>query len=220
MCFSATASFVAGSTLLAVGAITIKRVKRRADIPFAMVPLLFGIQQLTEGLIWFSFRFNTLWLNVPATFVYSLFAYIFWPVYIPFVVKSLETVPWRRKLLSLFQLVGIAVGAYLLYFHLQAPVTSQVVNKSIAYTAPHFETFWIIVFYFSATGISALFSSHTLVNIFGVLIFISAIVTYQFYSASFVSVWCYFAAILSIVIYWYIRNNSTAEGQMEPKLKV
>jgi hypothetical protein len=51
MCFSATASFVAGSALSAVGAVTITKAKRKAEIPFATIPLLFGIQQLTEGLI-------------------------------------------------------------------------------------------------------------------------------------------------------------------------
>ena len=56
MCFSATASFVAGSTLAAIGATTIRMTSRRAEIPFAMIPLLFGVQQLTEGMIWLSFR--------------------------------------------------------------------------------------------------------------------------------------------------------------------
>jgi len=210
MCFSATASFVAGTVLSAVGVVTITKAKRKAEIPFAMIPLLFGIQQLTEGLVWLSFRFGALWLNTTTTFVYSLFAYTFWPMYVPFAVRLLETVPWRKKLLSLFQLVGVAVSAYLLYFHIQVPTTSQVINKSIVYAAPHFDIFWVLVFYFTATCISALFSSHKLVNIFGVLVFISAIVSYRFYAASFVSVWCYFAAILSVPVYWYFKRKPVA----------
>jgi hypothetical protein len=149
------------------------------------------------------------------TFVYALFAYVFWPVYVPFAVRSLETVPWRKKLLSLFQLVGIAVGAYLLYFHIQVPVTSQIINKSIVYTALHFDTFWIIVFYFTATCVSAFSSSHKLVNIFGVLVFISAIISYWFYVSLFVSVWCFFAAILSVLVYWYFKRKSVAERRFE-----
>ena len=215
MCFSATASFVAGSALSAVGIVTIKKAKRKAEIPFAMIPLLFGIQQLIEGFVWLSFRFNALWLNVTMTFVYSLFAYVFWPIYVPFAVRALETVSWRKKALSLFQLVGIAVGAYLLYFHVQLPVTSQVINKSIVYDAPHFATFWIIVFYFTSTCVSMLFSSHKLVKIFGMLVFIFAVVAYQFYALSFISVWCFFAAILSVLVFWYFKRKSVAKKQVE-----
>jgi len=55
MCFSASASFIAGASLFAVGVATLKRARARAELPFAMIPLLFGIQQLTEGVIWLTF---------------------------------------------------------------------------------------------------------------------------------------------------------------------
>jgi len=44
MCFSATASFVAGSALSAVGVATVKKAKRKTEIPFALIPLLFGVR--------------------------------------------------------------------------------------------------------------------------------------------------------------------------------
>lgn len=209
MCFSATASFVAGSALSAVGVATVKKAKRKTEIPFALIPLLFGVQQLFEGVVWLSFRFNALSVNTVSTYVYSLFAYVLWPVYVPFALWSLETVPWRKKILFVFQLIGIVVGGYLLYFHVQLPVTSEVVNKSIVYTAPHFYTFWVVVFYFIATCVSTLFSSHRLINIGGVLVFIFAIISYQFYITSFVSVWCFFAAILSVLVLLYFYDFNT-----------
>ncbi|MBF8281056.1 MAG: hypothetical protein HW383_829 [Candidatus Magasanikbacteria bacterium] len=208
MCFSATASFVAGTALTAVGVVTIKKAKRKSELPFAMIPLLFGLQQLTEGLVWLSFRFPAPLLNAVTTNVYSLFAFMLWPIFMPFAVRSLETVPWRKKLLFFFQLIGLAVGAYFLFFHLQSPATSQIINKSIVYSAPHFYYLLAIVFYFSATCISTLFSSHKLVNLLGVLVIISAITTYRFYTVSFVSVWCFFAAILSFIIFlFFIGKN-------------
>ena len=203
MCFSATASFVAGGALVATGVLTMTQAKTKAELPFASIPLLFGLQQLTEGLVWLSFRYNVSWLNTSMTFVYALFAFVLWPIYVPFAVRLLETIPWRKKILSVFQLIGIAVGAYLLYFHIKIPITSQVINRSIAYVAPHFYIFWVIVFYFIATIVSTLFSSHKLVNTLGVLMFISAIVSYWFYAAVFASVWCFFAALLSILIFTY-----------------
>jgi hypothetical protein len=49
MCFSATASFIAGTTLSIIGIATIRNVERRSELPLALIPLLFGIQQLIEG---------------------------------------------------------------------------------------------------------------------------------------------------------------------------
>ena len=208
MCFSATASFIASASLSALGVVTIKKAERKIEVPFAAIPLLFGIQQFTEGLIWLSFRFDIFWLNITMTFIYAFFAYVFSPIYLPFAVRPLEPLTWRKTLLFFFQLAGLPVRPYLLFFHVQVPVTSQITNKSIIYVASHFDIFWVMMFYFTATCMSALFSSHKLINIFGVLAFVFAIVSYQFYAESFVSVWCYFAAILSIIVYWHIKKQS------------
>ena len=49
MCFSATASFTAGGALTTVGALTVHKSQGKIELPLALVPLLFGTQQLTEG---------------------------------------------------------------------------------------------------------------------------------------------------------------------------
>ena len=52
MCFSAAASFTAGAALSVVGVITVRRSRGAVELPLALVPLLFGIQQITEGVLW------------------------------------------------------------------------------------------------------------------------------------------------------------------------
>ncbi len=203
MCFSATASLIAGTTLGVVGIVTISKVKQKREIPFAMIPLLFGIQQIAEGLIWLSLSNNLPLLNTVMTYVYSLFSHVIWPIFIPFAIGLLETVPWRKKVLSVFQTVGLAVGLYLLYFLVKFPITSEVLNKSITYNSPHFYLFAIMMTYFIATLLSPLFSSHRIINLFGVLAVAAAIGAYLFYSATFISVWCFFAAIVSFMIFLY-----------------
>ena len=207
MCFSATASFVAGSALSAVGVITIKKTKRKAEIPFAMIPLLFGIQQIIEGVVWLSFGSSL--LNIIATYAYSLFSHVLWPIFVPLSVGLLETVPWRKKVLLVFQFIGMAVGLYLLYFLVKFPITSRVINESIVYDSPHFYLILVLIFYFAATCISSLFSSHKIINVFGVAALLSAAVAYGFYAQSFISVWCFFAAILSVIVlfYFYYYNR-------------
>ena len=51
MCFSATASFSVGALLIGIGALTLKTAKHRREWPLAAIPLLFAIQQLSEGVI-------------------------------------------------------------------------------------------------------------------------------------------------------------------------
>lgn len=68
MCFSAAASFIAGVSLTTIGVVTLKKARNRAEIPFASIPLLFGIQQLIEGTLWLAFRFDILLLKVVMTY--------------------------------------------------------------------------------------------------------------------------------------------------------
>src|SRR5674476_533617 len=126
MCFSAAASFIAGISLSVLGVATVKKAKRKAKIPFAMIPLLFGAQQIVEGMLWLSFRFDAPLLNVTMTYLFTLFSHVLWPMYVPFSIGLMENVAWRKKVLSAFQITGIAVGLYLLYFIVRFPVTSEV----------------------------------------------------------------------------------------------
>ena len=54
MCFSATASVSAGAVLLGIGTLTLKAANRPREFPFAAIPMLFAIQQLSEGVIWLT----------------------------------------------------------------------------------------------------------------------------------------------------------------------
>lgn len=203
MCFSATASIVAGTALSAVGAITMAKAERKAELPFAAVPLLFGVQQLTEGFVWLSFAWHAAILNAVTTYIFSLFAFVIWPIYVPFAVGLLETVAWRKKAIYICQMLGLTVGLYLLYSHTLSSVTSEIIYKHVVYNNSHFYEFAVMIFYFAATIVSCLFSSKRIINVFGVFAFLSAMAAYWFYSQSFISVWCFFAAVLSFIVCIY-----------------
>jgi hypothetical protein len=205
MCFSASASFIAGTTLTAVGVATLKRAETRAERPFAMIPLLFGVQQLTEGVIWLTFRHEAPLLKQIMTYLYSGFSHALWPMYVPFAMGILEAIRWRRRAIFAFEAAGAAVGLYLLYFIVTRPVVAEVVGRHIVYVSPHFFRIPVIVLYLAATCVSCFFSSHGFVKLFGVLALLSFIAAYVVHVTTLVSMWCFFAAILSLLIYLHLR---------------
>ncbi|MBI1213458.1 MAG: hypothetical protein GC190_18515 [Alphaproteobacteria bacterium] len=206
MCFSATASFIAGSVLTVTGIATLRMTSQKSEIPFAMVPLLFGVQQFVEGLIWLSLQ-NDLTANATLTFLYSLFSHVLWPVYIPFAVRLLEPVAWRRSAIAACLAIGVAVALYLLYFIVQFPVTARVAGSHIAYESPHFYAAPTMVLYLIATCAGSLFSSDRIIQLFGALSFATFIAAYAIHVATFFSVWCFFAALLSLIIFFYLRKR-------------
>ncbi len=208
MCFSAAASFAAGGALSVAGGLTLAKAKQKSELPFASIPLLFGIQQVIEGAVWISFGSPI--LNIIATYAYSMFSHVLWPIFVPISVLLMETEPIRKKILSLFSLLGLAVGGYLLYFIIVDPVTAHIVGNSIAYHSPHLYVYLAMFLYLVATCGSCLVSSHKIINIFGVVLFLSFAIAAWFFTETFFSVWCFFAAILSIIVYWYFQRNSVA----------
>jgi hypothetical protein len=212
MCFSATASFIAGISLSVIGVATVKKAERKAEIPFAMIPLLFGIQQIIEGMLWLSFQFDTHLLNVTMTYLFAFFSHVLWPIFVPLSICLVETVVWRKKVILAFQIIGGAVGLYLLYFIITFPITSEI-KVHVLYIFPDFHKPPVLLLYIVATCVSGFFSSHKMINIFGVLALLLFIVSYWFYTVAFFSVWCFFSAILSVVIYLHFkfRNERTPE---------
>ena len=200
MCFSAEASFSAGAVLLTVGAITVRHVRARAEIPFALIPVLFGVQQLLEGALWLTFPDKAPHLNAALTHVYSLFSHVLWPIYVPITVLLLEPVRWRRRLLTALALVGAAAGLYLLYFLVTEPIVSQVTGGHIAYISPHFFVGTVLTMYVLATCASALVSSRPMARWFGAATAVSLIAATAAYAAWFISVWCFFAAVMSATV--------------------
>jgi len=207
MCFSAPASFIAGAALSTVGVATLRMTSRRAEIPFASIPLLFGVQQIVEGMIWLSFREGSTLPNPALTLVYSLFSHVLWPIWVPYAVGRLENVPWRKTALLACQIAGLAVGAYLLYFIVKFPVTSRVLGQHIVYESPHFYIIAVMALYLAATCLSSLLSSERFIQAFGALSLVTFVAAYLIHVATLVSVWCFFAAVLSFMVYCHFRRR-------------
>jgi len=112
---------------------------------------------------------------------------------------------------------GIAVGLYLLYSIVARPLVAEVVGRHIVYDSPHFYLIPVMVLYLAATCVSCFFSSHGFGRLFGVLL-LSFIAAYIVQIGALVSIWCFFAAILSLLIYLHHRFRSRGGFPQPPAI--
>ena len=150
-----------------------------------------------------TFRYDAPLLNNVMAHVYSFFSHVFWPVYVPLTVLLIEPPGRRRRALLAFFAAGLAVGLYLLYVLIAYPVVSRPTGQHIEYVSPHFFAAVAMTLYLLATAVSPMVSTHRMVKVFGVLALMSFAAAYFFYARWFISVWCFFAALLSAVIYFH-----------------
>jgi len=204
MCFSANASFGAGIVLSVIGVAAIKKVQHPSQILFASIPLLFAVQQISEGILWLTLA-NPAYtvLSQVMTHVFLFFAQFFWPLWVPIAILMLEREDKRKKIQKILVGIGIFVALFsaysLLTYHVQAKIIGYHVTYSVDYPNPlgRFSG----IFYFIATVIPPFFSHIKRMWMFGTTIFISYLITAIFYDHYLVSVWCFFASIISISIY-------------------
>ncbi|MCB1617246.1 MAG: hypothetical protein IT471_01310 [Pseudomonadales bacterium] len=213
MCFSASASFLVGASLLVVGATTLNKVSRRVELPFASIPLLFGVQQLMEGGIWLGLQFDAPPATQLLTLLYSLFSHLLWPIYVPLAMLLLEPEPARRKINLAFVWAGVAAALYLLYVLIRFPLQAKLVGGHILYGSFHDYALLPMGAYLVATCVSLLFSTHRMVEVLGFVLLLSCIAAYLFYRLWFISVWCFFAAILSAMVYLYFHRRGARAAQ-------
>jgi len=204
MCFSASASFVASGVTGVAGLASLKSTKLRTEIPLASIPLLFAIQQFIEGLIWIYYPGSV--VADVLGHAYSFFSHVLWPFFIPLAVYLVEPQRRRRKLLFYFLILGTAVSVFLLYFIIGNPATVKVAENHLQYSYGYLDNARIsVIFYLIVVSIAPLFSSHRILKVFGVLLFFSFLVAFQSYSPVFFSVWCFFGAALSLLIYLHFK---------------
>lgn len=205
MCFSAEASFGAGAAIAVLGVFTIRKAETPSRRVFAMIPLFFSMQQCMEGILWLSLPHPDflLWQRI-GTYGFLLFAWVLWPTYIPFSVRLLEKNEQRKKFLAILLGMGVCTSlffAYILIFHhAEAKIEDYHIRYDQNFQYGSLISWIISAFYFIPTVVSLFISSIKRIWLLGVVIVISFMITKVFFEDYLISIWCFFAAILSILI--------------------
>lgn len=220
MCFSAEASFAVGGALIPVGGYCVAFAvrKRPSALGLALVPLGFAIQQISEGFVWL--RMNAGEDPRPAALVYLFFALAFWPFWFSFCAIFLEKSPRRRWLLAGLTLLA-TFWFWVLYFPLlgdQADMLKiEKVHHSIQYdiwSLPLYQWVSPMVMkgiYLLSLGLPFIISTDHGGWLPGLFLGGSILVTELVYHHAFVSVWCFFAAVLSVYVVALLHRVAARE---------
>lgn len=210
MCFSPEASFAGGVIISTIGIATILKVHKPSQIVFASIPIFFGIQQIIEGILWLALP-NPEYMGVQKVFTYLflIMAEVLWPMMIPFSVLLMEENKKRKRVLRVLLLLGVALSVYYAFCLLTFNVNPEIKSYHIQYTDNFPESLRLVAFtIYVIASITPLFvSSIQRTHLLGLLMFLSCLVTALFFRYYLTSVWCFFAALISGVIFWILRDS-------------
>ena len=214
MCFSAEVSFGASAVLVTTGALIIAENKRKDQRLFAMIPILFGIQQFFEGWVWVALQgpgYET--MGEISKYGFLIFAQLVWPVWIPLSALKLERNVKRKKLITYSLAVGTALALLLAYRLVAYDVSAFIQEQHIFYKVGHFKStnWWSGIFYLLPALFPFIFSYYKRINILGYLMLLMFVVSKVFYLRYMISTWCFFAAVLSIYIFYIVKKQNVEE---------
>jgi hypothetical protein len=209
MCFSTSMSLGAGAALGVVGVLSLKRVRKPSQLAFAAIPLLFSIQQFSEAFVWLSLtnKQYEAWETM-ATNVFLFFAQALWPAWVPLSIGLFEKEAKPKKILAFLTGMGVLLAGYLTYCLLFYPVSALASAHHIAYSLdfPSQLINLSITLYVLSTIVPLFISSSKKIQLLGVAVLGSFVLTQLFYAYYFISVWCFFAAVVSGSILYLVTD--------------
>lgn len=203
MCFSAEVSFGAAAVITSIGIVSFKKAQKNPYRLLTVIPLLFGFQQFVEGFVWLSSSHDSnSGILQFSTYIFVFIAWIIWPIYIPWSIWKIEKNPIRKKMLLVLIYIGTVIASSLLYLLVSKGVKAEVNDCSIMYTYKFGQSsnVFFSILYLSTTVLPNLISKVGKIWILGVLNLITYFVSQIYYADRIISVWCFFAAISSIII--------------------
>jgi len=210
MCFSPEASFAGGIIISAIGVATIRKIHKPSQIVFACIPIFFGIQQIAEGFLWLTIP-NPEYASVLKFFTYFflIMALVIWPMMIPFSVLFMEENKKKKRILYLLLVMGFALSVYYAFCLIFLNVTPEIIGYHVLYKNDFPKTVADFAFavYLIATIIPLFVSSVKRTHLLGILMFLSCLISAIFFRQYLTSVWCFFAALISGVIFWILRDS-------------
>ncbi len=207
MCFSPEGDLAGGLVVTAIGIDACRHLRgRNTHLLLATVPLVLGVHQLDEALVWWGLEGD-----IPhavgriAMWIYLVIALVVVPILVPLSILRLEPSARRRWSIAPFLALGAVVAVVLLATMLRGPVTVELATYHLSYSIGLKHGVLIIGLYIVATCGSLLISGYKDIVIFGIAN-VAAVVALALLTADgFASLWCFYAALASGAISLHMR---------------
>lgn len=210
MCYSAPVSFGLAGVLIVIGAVTIAAIKHKSQLMFASIPLLFAIQQAAEGVVWLALvQSHYTCCSTWAMYVFLCFAFIVWPFWVPLSLWMIEKHRISKKILNALCVLGAVYSSYAIVMMILYKAHANIVGHSIRYDTAVYDYFNIPLYLFP-TMLPFFISRVPRVKVFGCAIAGSLLFSYYFLQVTLISVWCFFAAALSVMILWVLQETKNS----------
>lgn len=208
MCFSATASFASSAVVAVVGVATLARTHHRREWLFASLPLLFAWHQFNEGMVWLALTGDLPIGGLQGWgFAYLLYAQGLLPLLIPLGVWLIEPNRRRGRWILPFLLLGTGLTVYQLWALLDFDTEIYLQGHSVVYDNPATGHTLVAVFYVMATCGALFFSGYPYIVGLGAVNLAGLLAVLYFKQYAFTSVWCAYAAVVSVLIYGHFHRR-------------
>lgn len=207
MCFAPEADLVAGIAVTAIGIDTLRRTSRPDLLPLAALPLVFGVHQLIETLVWWNVRGQVAdCVGKPAAWMYAMIALSVVPILVPFAflrAGTIGSVPLARAILG----CGLVSGTILFFTLVLGPMHATIDGHHLNYHVGTPLLPFTLGLYIVATCAPGLVSSTTPLRVFGATNLAVVVFLIWLAQSAVVSLWCVWAAISSLLINQYVRRR-------------
>jgi hypothetical protein len=219
MCFSAAASYSAAVVLAGTGCYALQ-LAGRMNSPYwrmwALVPVFFAVQQAFEGRVWQLLNAGEPAATLPFAYGFHFFSHFLWLWWLPLASYLVEPGTTRKRVFGACTIVGALLGTLVFSVMLLHPewMTVGMREHSISYrfSVPYRSSIHLPIkpaaIYALVILVPLLFSSYRELKVFGWLAALFSVLTSQFYGYAYISVWCFFAAVLSLYLVHMIRHYS------------
>jgi hypothetical protein len=208
VCFAPEADAAVGAIVIVVGVDALRHVRAPKEIPLASLPFLLGVHQVTEALVWWGLQGHVAdAIEAIALWAYLVFAFALLPVLVPVAVGLVERRLGRRRVIVGFGALGAAVAAALVVAMFRGSVAATIQHRHISYDLEALTYGGQLTgLYVVATCGAFLASSYRDIAALGLANLIAIPVLMWLTVSGFVSLWCFWAAIISIVIAFHQRR--------------
>lgn len=215
MCFSAEADFVSGAVIGAVGVMTLTKVEKPRELALAVLPLAFALHQIIEGFVWRSLSDPVPHSgNGVAVYLYVVFAWVILPILAPLAILLVERDDRRRLAMWVFVAIGTLAALYLLWSVINNDISAHITEHTIQYGGAGRYADFVTGLYVIATCGAPLVSSHPCIRWFGIANLAAVTVIAAIQAEGLTSVWCAWAAVVSMLIYMQFVSWRRADREM------